>query len=297
MSTPAWKASDVVAPPPAETAPAVGPVPEVVITPPRSRLVLHPGELFRYRELLYFLAWRDVKVRYKQTVLGAAWAVLQPALTMILFSAVFGRLAKLPSDGVPYPLFVYAGILPWTFFSNGVTLASQTLIAQQHLFTKVYFPRLFIPTASVVAGLVDFAISFALLGLVMLWYRAVPAPAALAALPALVVLTVVVTLGFSFTLSALTVQYRDFKYLVPFMIQLMMFVTPVVYPASLMPARWRWVLALNPLAGIIDGFRSALLGKPWDPGLLAVSATTALAIGLVGVVYFRTVERRFADIA
>ena len=254
------------------------------------------AELWHFRELLYFLVWRDLKVRYKQTVLGVAWAVLQPVFSMVVFTVIFGRLAKLDSEGFDYSVFVYAGLLPWTFFSSAVGLAGQSLVNQQNLLTKIYFPRLFIPTASIGASLVDMAISTAVYGVILAWYRVCPSWQVVY-LPGLVLLTVLAVLGFGFLLAALTVRYRDFRFVIPFMLQVMMYISPVVYPVSLVPVRYQWVLALNPMAGIIDAYRSAILGKPWNGTALAVSSAMAVGLFVLGLFYFRRTERQFADIA
>jgi lipopolysaccharide transport system permease protein len=281
-------APPATAPPPAEQ--------ELVIRARRGWVALDWRELWHFRELLYFLVWRDLKVRYKQTVLGVAWAILQPVFSMVVFTIIFGHLAKLDSEGFPYAVFVYAGLLPWTFFSAAVGLAGQSLINQQHLLTKVYFPRLFIPTASIGASLVDMGISAAVYGAILAWYQVMPSWQVVF-LPALLLLTVVAVLGFGYTLAALTVSYRDFRFVVPFMLQAMMYISPVVYSVRMVPAKYQWVLALNPMAGIIDGYRAAILGRPWNFTTLAVSSATALLLFVFGLYYFRRVERRFADIA
>ena len=269
---------------------------EIVIRPRSGWIAIDWRELYKARELLYFLTWRDVKIRYKQTVLGAAWAVIQPLLTMLIFTAIFGRFAGIPSDGVPYPIFVFAGLVPWTFFANGVAQAGQSLVNQQQLLTKIYLPRLFIPTAAACAFLVDLAISLAIFAGLMAAYRVAPG-AGILAVPALVALTLLATLGLGYLLAALTVAYRDFRYVVPFLIQVLMYLSPVIYPVSLVPARYRTLLALNPMCGIIEGYRSAILGTPWNPATLAVSAASALLLFACGLFYFRKTERRFADIA
>lgn len=275
---------------------AAGAATELVIRPSKGWMAVDFGELFRYRELLYFLVWRDLKVRYKQTVLGVAWAVLQPVFSMVVFTVIFGRLAKIDSEGFPYAVFVYAGLLPWTFFSAAVSMAGQSLISQQNLLTKIYFPRLFIPTASLGAGLVDLAISFGVYMLVLLWYGIMPSWQ-MVYLPGLVLLTAISVLGFGYTLAALTVSYRDFRFVIPFMLQAMMYLSPVVYPVSMVPQRYQWLLALNPMAGIIDAYRSAILGKPWNLTTLGISTAVALAMFVYGLFYFRKTERGFADVA
>lgn len=253
-------------------------------------------ELWEARELLYFLTWRDIKVRYKQTVLGVAWVVLQPLLGMVVFTIIFGHLAKLPSDGLPYAVFVLAGLLPWTFFANAVTNGGQCLVNQQQLLTKIYLPRLLVPTACVGGSLIDFAIGFGIYALIMLVYGVVPGWGVVA-VPFLILMTTVVALGFSLLLAALTVAYRDFRYVVPFMIQALMYLSPVVYPVSLVPPRYQWILALNPMAGLIDAYRSALTGRPWNVTTLSVSCLTGALLLVFGLYYFRRTERRFADIA
>ncbi len=269
---------------------------ETVIRPRRGWIGIDWRELYRGRELLYFLVWRDIKIRYKQTVLGVAWAVLQPLFMMVIFTIVFGRFAGIPSEGFPYAVFVFAGLLPWTFFSNGVTQGGQCLISQQHLLTKIYFPRLFVPTAAVGAFWIDLLISFGLFAVIMAVYQTPPS-ASIVFLPLPLVLTVLATLGASYTLAALTVQYRDFRYIIPFLVQALMYVSPVIYPVNLLPDRYRWFLALNPMTGIIEGYRSAILGAPWAWDTLAVSTVSTLALFTFGLFYFRKTERRFADIA
>jgi lipopolysaccharide transport system permease protein len=236
-----------------------------------------------------------VKVRYKQTVLGFAWAIIQPVMMMVVFSIFFGRLAQMPSDGLPYPIFVYAALLPWTFFANAVTASGNSVVASANLVSKVYFPRLIIPLASIGAGLVDFAISACVLLLLMVWYG-IGWTVNLLMVPLLVVGVMFTALGVGTLLSALTVAYRDFRYVVPFMIQLWLFATPVVYPASLVPVEWRWLLYLNPMAGIVEGFRSAFLGNSLDFTAIGISLGVAVLLFFLGVVYFEKVERRFADI-
>jgi len=266
-----------------------------IIEPQQGWRTLDLRELGAYRELLWVLTMRDVKVRYKQTVLGFAWAIIQPVMMMIVFSIFFGRLAKVPSDGFPYPIFVYAGLLPWTFFANAISTSGNSLVGSAHLVSKVYFPRLIIPLASIGAGLVDFAISAGILLLLMAWYG-IGLSINLLAVPLLVGGVLFTALGVGTLLSALTVAYRDFRYVIPFMVQLWLFATPVVYPASMVPAHWRWLLYLNPMAGIIEGFRSAFLGKPFSIFALSVSIGVSVVLFLAGVAYFEKVERRFADI-
>jgi lipopolysaccharide transport system permease protein len=267
-----------------------------VIQPRKGWVPIDWRELWEFRELLYFLVWRDVKIRYKQTVLGIAWAVLQPLLAMLIFTVIFGRFAKIPSDGLPYAVFVYAGLLPWAFFSSSVTQGGQSLINQQHLLTKVYLPRLFVPSASVGGALLDLAISFGVYAVILACYGVVPGWGVIF-LPVLVLLTVLAALGLSFLLAALTVSYRDFRYVVPFMMQILMYLSPVVYSVTLIPKRYQWLAAFNPMTGIIDGFRAAILGAPANPVTLGVSTAATFMLFGIGLFYFRSVERRFADIA
>lgn len=251
--------------------------------------------LWAYRELLYFLTWRDVKLRYKQTILGAAWAVIQPLFTMIIISIFFGKLAEMPSDGIPYPLFAYAAVLPWTFFSNAVTNSGNSLVGSANLITKVYFPRMIIPTAAVAAGLIDLMIAFGILIVLMIYYS-VGLTWNLLMAPALVIMTALLAVAVGMWTSALNVKYRDIRHALPFAITLWMFVTPIIYPISLAPARWRWVFILNPLSGIIEGYRAAFCGRPFNWMLLVSSAAITLALLLYAAFYFRRVERTFADI-
>jgi len=266
-----------------------------VIRPPQGWRMLDWRELFAYRELLWVLTMRDIKVRYKQTVLGAAWAIVRPFTTMVIFSLVFGQLAKMPSDGYPYPVFVYAALLPWTFFAGAIGASGQSLVVSAHLVSKVYFPRLIIPLSSVGAGLVDLLISTGILLLMMLWYG-VGWTLNLLAAPLLMIAVVFIALGVGTLLSALTVAYRDFTHLTPFIVQIWMYVTPVIFPVSIVPERWQWVLYMNPMTGLVEGFRSAFLGKSFDVGGLTISCGIALVVFVLGVAYFEKVERRFADI-
>ena len=265
------------------------------INPPAGWRMLDWRELWAYRELLSVLTMRDIKVRYKQTVLGAAWAVIRPFLTMVIFSVVFGQLAKMPSDGYPYPVFVYAALLPWTFFAGAISTSGQSLIGSSNLVSKVYFPRLIIPLSSVGAGLIDLLISTGILLLLMLWYG-VGWTWHLLAVPLLLLAVVFAALGVGTLLSALTVSYRDFTHLTPFLVQIWMYVTPVIFPVTLVPERWQWLLYLNPMTGLVEGFRSAFLGKPFDPAGLGISCAITIALLIVGVMYFEKVERRFADV-
>lgn len=269
--------------------------PLVTIRPSRTWVALNLRDLWAYRELLYFLTWRDVKVRYKQTVLGAAWAVIQPLGTMLIFTLFFGKLAGMPSGGVPYPLFAYAGLLPWTFFSNAVTNSGNSLVGSSNLITKVYFPRMVIPGAAVGAGLVDFAIAFVILAGLMVYYGVRVSPNVLM-LPILVILTALLALGVGMWMSALNVKYRDIRYALPFVIQLWMFASPIIYPSTIVPAKWRWVLALNPFAGIIEGYRSALFGQTFDWVALGLAAAFTLTILTYAAYDFRRMEKTFADL-
>ena len=266
-----------------------------VIEPQSGWRLVDWNELWAYRELLYVLTMRDIKVRYKQTVLGFAWAIIQPFMMMVVFSVFFGRLANMPSDGFPYPLFVYAALLPWTFFANSISSSANSLVGSANLVSKVYFPRLIIPLSSVGSGLVDFAIAGGILLLLMVYYG-VGWTSNLFMVPILVIAAAFTALGVGTFLAALNVAYRDFRYVVPFLVQFWMFATPVVYPASLVPREWQWALYLNPMAGVIEGFRSAFLGRPFDvPGIL-LSLAIAGILFAAGTAYFGKVERRFADI-
>ncbi len=269
-----------------------------VIRIERSRgwVALQLKELWAYRELLYFLIWRDVKVRYKQTALGVAWAIIQPVFTMIVFSLFFGRLGKIPSDGIPYPLFSYAALVPWTFFSHGLNQASNSLVGSANLIKKVYFPRLSVPIAAVTSGLIDFSIAFVVLLGMMLYYGIVPTLNVIW-LPFLLLLTLMTSLGVSLWLSALNVQFRDVRYVLPFLTQLWLFATPIAYPSSLLSEPWRTLYSINPMVGVVEGFRWALLGAKTAPGpMLIVSSLTALALLVGGAFYFRRLEKTFADV-
>jgi lipopolysaccharide transport system permease protein len=266
-----------------------------IIEPAQGWRLADLREIWRYRELLWVLTERDIKVRYKQTALGLAWAIIQPVLLMVVFSVVFGQLARMPTDGRPYPIFVYAGLLPWTLFANGVSTAAGSLIGSSHLISKVYFPRLAIPLSSVGSCVVDFLIATVVLLAMMLLYGVGWSLNILVA-PLLMAGVTLIALGFGVWLSALTVSYRDFRYVVPFLMQFWMFATPVVYPASLAPVNWRWLLFLNPMAGLVEGFRSAFLGLPFDWPAIVFSLGVAIGIFALAVAYFERVERRFADI-
>jgi lipopolysaccharide transport system permease protein len=266
-----------------------------VIRPVRGWRALDLRELWAYRELLLVLTMRDIKVRYKQTVLGAGWAILQPLMMMVVFTIFFGNLANMPSEGYPYPLFVYSALVPWTFFANAITSSSNSVLGSAHLVSKIYFPRLIIPLSAVGPGIVDFAVASSILLAMMLFYG-VGWSLNLLMGPVLLVAIVFTALGVGTCLSALTVAYRDFRYVVPFMVQVWMFVTPVVYPVSLVPAQWRWLLYINPMSGLIEGFRAVFLGSAFDFYGLAVSGAVAISLFLVGIAYFERAERRFADI-
>jgi homopolymeric O-antigen transport system permease protein len=287
--------SDGTRPRPSLDLAAVQAGPLLVIRPRRGWVALNLRDLWRYRELLYFLTLRDVKVRYKQTVLGATWALIQPVATMLLFTLFFGKLAGMPSDGIPYPLFALAGLVPWTFFSNSVTNSGNSLLGSASLVTKVYFPRMIIPGAAVLAGLVDLAIAFGVLAALFVWYG-VSASWGVLLMPFLMVLLALLATGVGMWASALNVKYRDIRYALPFLIQLWMFATPIIYPASIVPERWRWLLALNPLTGIIEGFRSALFARPVDMPALGLSATITGVVLLYAAYDFRRMECKFADV-
>jgi lipopolysaccharide transport system permease protein len=281
-----------------QTSPTLYEIPEkplVVIEPNRGWIPINLQDLWHYRDLLYILMMRDIKVRYKQTLLGAAWAIIQPLFTMLIFTLFFGRLAGIPSDGIPYPIFAYAALLPWTFFSNAVTNSGNSLVGNSSLITKVYFPRMIIPMASVGSGLVDFAIAFGLL-IVLMFYYGVGLSINILMLPVLVVLTSLLAIGVGMWMSALNVKYRDIRYALPFVIQLGMFVTPIIYPLSLVPEKWRWLMAFNPLAGQIEAYRSAFFGKPFDWSALGISAIITFAILFYSAFMFKRMEKSFADI-
>jgi lipopolysaccharide transport system permease protein len=260
-------------------------------------VALKLGDLWDYRELVYFLTWRDVKVRYKQTVLGAAWAILQPFLTMLVFSLVFGRLAKMPSDGIPYPLFSFAALVPWSFFANGLTQSSNSLVGSANLITKVYFPRLAVPVATILSGVIDFVLAFAVLVAMMAYYRIAPSPHVIW-LPVFMLLALLAALGTGLWLSAMNVQFRDVRYTVPFLTQFWLFATPIAYPLSLFKDAWKQSLfALNPMVGAVEGFRWAIFGASRAPvTVAAVSLASALLLVVSGALYFRRMERTFADI-
>ena len=266
------------------------------VQPSHGWVSLKLGDLWSYRELVYFLTWRDVKVRYKQTVLGAAWAILQPLLTMLVFSLFFGRLAHMPSEGVPYPVFTLAALVPWTFFANGLTQSSNRLVGNAHLITKVYFPRLIVPVATILSGVIDFVLAFGVLLVMMVSYHLTPAVTAVW-LPLFLLLALVASLGTGLWLSAMNVQFRDVRYTVPFLTQFWLFATPIAYPSSLLHEPWRTLFGLNPMVGAVEGFRWALFGTTAAPvAVVAMSSATALIVLVTGALYFRRMERTFADI-
>lgn len=275
--------------------PNISEIPYLRIEPSKGFVPLKLKELWEFRELLYFLIWRDIKVRYKQTALGVLWAIIQPLMTMIVFSIFFGKLAKLSSDGVPYPIFSFAALVPWTLFAGGLSQASGSLVGSSNLIKKVYFPRLIIPTATVLAGVVDFLVAFGMLLLLMLGYGIMPT-INIIWLPALLLLTVVTSLGISLWLSALNVEYRDVKYVIPFLTQFWLFATPIAYSSSLLSEPWRTIYGINPMVGVVEGFRWALLGTDTQPGaMIFVSALAAVFLLVSGAYYFRRMEKTFAD--
>lgn len=266
-----------------------------IIKPSSGWAALDLDDLWTYRELILFLTWRDLKVRYKQTLLGASWAILQPFLTMVVFSIFFGGLAEVPSDGVPYPIFSYTALIPWTLFSKALQDASRSLVASSHMITKVYFPRMILPLSSVLAGLVDFMIAFVVLLGMMIYYRIFPT-GKIWTLPLFLVLALITAVGVSLWLSALNVLYRDIGYVLPFLTQFWMFITPIAYPSSMVPERWQALYAVNPMTGVVEGFRWALLGTGQPPGIMTiVSSLVALLLLISGMFYFKRMERMFAD--
>jgi homopolymeric O-antigen transport system permease protein len=281
---------------PSAEIPVLPRLPTLRITPPSRWWVIPFGELWDFRELLYFFVWRDIKVRYKQTAIGAAWAVLQPFLTMLIFSLFFGRLAHIPSEGLPYPIFYYSALLPWTYFATSLQNATNTIVDNQRVITKVYFPRLTLPLSSVLSGLVDFGISFLMFVAMMFYYGMRPRATALW-LPVFLLLAVLTALGVGLWLSALNAVYRDVKYAITFLIQFWMFASPVAYPSSLVPAKWRWLYGLNPMAGVIEGFRWSLAGGGEAPGrLILASSGMVLLILLGGIAYFQKMEATVSDV-
>jgi len=271
--------------------------PLTIIEPKKGWVPIDFKEIWNYRELLYFLTKRDIKVRYKQTVLGGLWAIIQPAFTMIVFTLFFGRLAKIPSEGMPYPIFVYAGLLPWTYFANAVSNSGNSLVGSANLITKIYFPRLIVPASASLAGLLDFFIAMFVLGVLMIHYHFVPGIIGIFLFPFLVGLTFLCALGVGLWLSAMNVQYRDIRYAIPFLVQIWMFVSPVIYPVSIVKEKYQWLLALNPMGGVIKAFRASILGhQPIDWVLLGISAFIILLLLVSGLFYFRRMEKVFADV-
>ena len=272
-------------------------LPRLRIAPSKGWVPLKLKDLWEYRELLYFLIWRDIKVRYKQTALGATWAIIQPFFTMVVFSIFFGHLAKVPSDGIPYPLFSFAALVPWTFFANGLSQSSNSLVGSGTLITKVYFPRLIIPLAAVFSGIVDFVLAFVVLLGMMVYYGLMPTTINVLWLPLFLLLALTTSLGVGLWLAALNVEYRDVRYIVPFITQFWMLATPIGYPSSLLQQPWRTLYGLNPMVGVAEGFRWALLGTNTAPGpIIAVSSAAAILILVTGAFYFRRMEKTFADI-
>ena len=278
--------------------------PFIRIRPSKGWVSLDFEEMWRYRELLYFFVWRDIKIRYKQTILGASWAIIQPLFTMVIFSLFFGKLAQVPSDGIPYPLFSYTALVPWTFFANGVTLASNSLVNNADMIRKIYFPRMSLPIATVLAGLVDFTLAFIVLIGMIIGFSIVPAANYEAQislkvlwLPLFLLLGLVTTLGVSFWFSAMNAQFRDVRFVVPFLIQAWLFLTPIAYPSSLLSEPWRTLYGINPMAGVVEGFRWALLGTDTAPGsMMILSVLAAILILIGGAYYFRRMETKMADV-
>jgi lipopolysaccharide transport system permease protein len=267
-----------------------------IIEPRKGWAPVDLKKIWNYRELLHFLTKRDIKVRYKQTVLGGLWAIIQPVFTMIVFTFLFGRLAKMPSDGIPYPIFVYAGLLPWTYFANALSASGNSLVGSANLITKVYFPRLIVPASASLAGLLDFFVAMLVLGVLMIYYQFVPGFAVFL-FPVLVGLTFLCAVGAGLWLSALNVQYRDIRYVIPFLVQLWMFVSPVIYPVSMIEQKYQWLLALNPMGGVIKAYRASLLGHlPIDWFLLGISSVIIIVLFISGLFYFKRMERTFADV-
>jgi len=270
-------------------------LPTLVIRPPRQWVPVDLRELWSYRELLYFFVWRDVKIRYKQTGLGVAWALIQPLFTMVIFSVIFGGLAKIPSDGMPYPLFALAALLPWQLFGEGLTRSTTSMVANANIITKVYFPRLIMPIAGTISPLADFLVATGILVLMMAYYGFVPT-VNVVFLPAFVLLGLATSLGVGLWLSALNVQYRDFQYTVPFLIQIWLYASPVVYSTNLVPEKYQLLYGLNPMAGVIEGFRWALLGSAPPSGIIGLAVVVVLVLLVSGAFYFRKMEQYFADI-
>lgn len=268
---------------------------KLVIKPSHGWAALNLRELWLYRELIFFMTWRDLKVRYKQTLLGASWAILQPFLTMVVFSIFFGNLAKVPSDGVPYPIFSYTALVPWILFSKALQDASRSLVANSHMITKVYFPRMILPLSSVMAGVVDFLIAFVVLLGMMVFFNIFPT-VNVWVLPLFILLALVTAIGVGLWLSALNVLFRDINYILPFLTQFWMYLTPVAYPSSMIPSEWQVIYALNPMTGVVEGFRWALLGTGQPPGIMTlVSSIAAVVLLISGMFYFKRMERLFAD--
>jgi lipopolysaccharide transport system permease protein len=269
--------------------------PLFIIEPSKSWMGLGLRDLWLYRELLYFLTWRDIKVRYKQTALGVAWAVIQPVFTMLVFTLFFGKFARVPSDNIPYPIFAYAAALPWIFFSNAVISSSNSIVGNGNLITKVYFPRMIIPGAAVAAGIIDFAIAFIVLIGLMFYYK-IEWTWKLLMLPVVMLLMILLALGVGMVLSALNAKYRDIRYALPFLIQLWMFITPIIYPSSIVPEKWRWFIGLNPMTGIIEGFRSSLFALSFKWSELIISGIITIIMLVCSVYIFKRMEKLFADI-
>jgi lipopolysaccharide transport system permease protein len=272
------------------------PLPVILLKPLKGFSALNLRDLWIYRELVFFMIWRDIKVRYKQTLLGAAWAILQPVMSMVVFTIFFGNLAEVPSDGVPYPIFTYTALLPWQLFSKALQDAARSLVANRHMITKVYFPRLVLPLSSIMAGLVDFAIALVVLVGLMIYYQT-PLRWSMLSLPLFLLMALVTALGVGLWFAALNVLYRDIAYVMPFLAQFWMFITPIVYPASMVPERWRMLYFLNPMTGVVEGFRWAILGSiPTLPvNMILLSVVVSLVVLVSGLFYFRFMERLFAD--
>jgi len=279
------------------TSPTTAPddLPVTIITPPKKWVPVDFKELWAYRELLYIFTWRDVKLRYKQTALGAAWAIIQPLFAMVIFTVIFGGFAKIPSEGVPYPLFSLAALLPWTLFAEGLSRSTLSMVQNQNILTKVYFPRLIMPLSGILSPLVDFCVSFSILVVMMAYYGFIPTVNVIF-LPLFILFAVLTSLSVGIWLSALNVMYRDFQYTVPFLVQIWLYASPVVYPSSLLPEKWQVLYGLNPMAGVIEGFRWALLGTNPPGAMMGVSLAVVLALLIAGIFYFRRVEQYYADI-
>jgi lipopolysaccharide transport system permease protein len=270
---------------------------EVLIKPVSGWVSIDLGELWRYRELMYFFVWRDLKVRYKQTILGVLWAILQPIMTMVVMSIIFGRVAKIPTNDIPYPIFAYSALLPWLYFSGGMSRAAGSMVGSAGLITKVYFPRLIVPVSGVIGGLPDLLLSFIVLIGLMIYYSMYPTIHVIWLLPLLIVLATITALGVGLWLAAVNVRYRDVRYIVPFLTQFWMYLTPVIYPADLLSKKWQILYGLNPMVGVVEGFRWALLNQGSPPGpLVALSAVMSLLLFITGAMFFRRMERTFADV-